>query len=163
MVHSERGTHQCPGPQGRDGLTNPTFSRTGWYDRLPEIVRGEEYTMPVRSLAVFCAALMLVVSSVRSQQRDTVSYVDEPKDAVLEHIEERDEALRKAAEAKTDEILAEFKAEKEARDDAKPKLRFDLSGLEHPDNPEAFTTRQWHFPPTPQYMTGACWSFATLW
>jgi len=117
--------------------------------------------MPVRSLAVFCAALMLVVSSVRSQQRDTVSYVDEPKDAVLEHIEERDEALRKAAEAKTDEILAEFKAEKEARDDAKPKLRFDLSGLEHPDNPEAFTTRQWHFPPTPQYMTGACWSFST--
>lgn len=117
--------------------------------------------MPAKLCASMCALVLCLVSGAVAQQRDTVVYVDEPKDAILEQIEARDDDLRTAAAAKTDEILKQLKAEKEAREDAEPRLRFDFSSLERPENPEAFETRYWHFPPTPQYMTGACWSFST--
>jgi bleomycin hydrolase len=87
--------------------------------------------------------------------------VDAPEYPVIEEMEERNKTLREEAAAKTDEILAEQRAAAEQREEAKQKLRFDMEHIVRPAGPDGFTTRLWHFPPTPQYLTGACWSFAT--
>ena len=116
--------------------------------------------MTWRNLAATLIGCVLSVSTAAAEHRDTVLYVEEPKDAVLKQIEQRDNALLEAAEAKTAEILEQLKTEAEAREESRPKLRFDLSHLKRPSSPDAFETRHWHFPPTPQYMTGACWSFS---
>ena len=109
-----------------------------------------------------CVAVVLSMAlTAAAQHRDVVRYEPKYKDPVLTDMEEVDEAQREAAKAKTEEILAEVKAADEAREEAEGKLRFDMSGIARPESPDAFTTRHWHFPPTPQYMTGACWSFAT--
>jgi bleomycin hydrolase len=130
------------------------------YDGGPRTRGFEEGDMPLKSWTVLAVVLTILCGPTAAQHRDVVVYVEEPKDAVLVHIEERDEALRKAAEEKTAEIIAAVTKERKAREEALPKLRFDLSRVKRPESPEAFATTHWHFPPTPQYMTGACWSFS---
>ena len=105
------------------------------------------------ALAIPCAA--------DEPEKDRLIYVEKTKYPVMDEMEEQADTLREAAEAKTAEILAQVKEEAEARKDAKLELRFDMSGIERPSGPEAFTTQAWHLPPTPQYRTGTCWSFAT--
>ena len=116
------------------------------------IVAGFAITLTLGTMAVPCAA---------EQTKDQLTYVDKAEYPVIEEMKAKNEALREDAEAKSAEILAQVKAEAEARDDAKRELRFDISNLVRPAGPEAFKTQEWHFPPTPQYRTGTCWSFAS--
>jgi bleomycin hydrolase len=98
--------------------------------------------------------------SAQEPTKDQLTYVEKTKYPVIEEMEARNEELREAAETRTAEILAQVKAEAKARDEAKLELRLDMSGIERPAGPAAFTTQAWHFPPTPQYNTGTCWSFS---
>jgi len=112
-------------------------------------------------LAITVIALALAAPGAADEpQKDQLIYVEKGEFPVLEEMEARNDELRKAAEAKTAEIIAQVKAEAEAREDAKLELRFDASVIERPAGPEAFATQAWHFPPTPQYLTGTCWSFS---
>ena len=111
--------------------------------------------------AITITGLALAVSGAADEpKKDRLTYVEKTKYPVIEEMEESNEALLEAAEAKTAEILAQVKETKKAREDAKLELRFDTSGIEKPAGPEAFATQAWHFPPTPQYLTGTCWSFS---
>lgn len=94
-------------------------------------------------------------------RKDRLIYVEKTTYPVMDEMEAADEAMREAARAKTEEILARERERAEAREDARLELRVDLSGVDRPAGPEAFTSRVWHFPPTPQFRTGTCWSFAT--
>ena len=121
----------------------------------------------MRSRITTCIAITLVGLALAipcaadEPEKDRLTYVEKTKYPVMDEMKEHDDELRAAAKAKTAEILAQVKEEAEARKDAKLDLRFDMSGIERPSGPEAFTTQAWHLPPTPQYRTGTCWSFAT--
>ncbi len=116
------------------------------------IVAGFAITLTLGAMAVPCTA---------EQTKDKLTYVDKAKYRVIEEMEAKNEALREAAEAKTAEILARVEEEADAREDAERELRFDISNLERPSGPDAFQTQAWHLPPTPQYLTGSCWSFSS--
>lgn len=92
-------------------------------------------------------------------ERDHATYVPKTKYPVLEEMKERDKKLEEAAKKKTEEILEKIKAEEKEKKKQARELRFDVSGIERPESPAAFD-RVWHFPPTPQYRTGTCWSFS---
>jgi bleomycin hydrolase len=116
-------------------------------------------------VSIFCATAVATVflasyTVADEPQKDRVTYVEKTQYPVIDEMEARDDALREAAEAKTEEILAQVKADAEAREEAKLELRFDMSVIERPSGPAEFTTQAWHFPPTPQYLTGTCWSFS---
>ncbi len=93
-------------------------------------------------------------------QRDVAIYVDKDEYPVIKSMEDGNDALKEAAAAKTAELLEAYKAAEKARTEPEQQLRFDLGDLVKPASPEAFTTVVWHFPPTPQYLTGTCWSFS---
>jgi bleomycin hydrolase len=92
--------------------------------------------------------------------RDVAFYVDDIDDPVIADMEAANEAKAEAAKAKTEELLAAYRDAERARDEPEKRLRFDLEGLVQPESPDAFSTRIWHFPPTPQFLTGTCWSFS---
>ncbi len=106
---------------------------------------------------VLCFGMVAVATA---QQRDEVTFEEPYEDPAITEIKEAAETMQEAAKAKTEEILARVAEDAEVRKDEAKKLRFDLSGLVRPESPDDFKTRMWHFPPTPQYLTGACWSFA---
>ena len=112
---------------------------------------------------VAIAALCCGTTTIQAEEtaRDRLIYVEKTVYPVMEEMKENDEAMREAAAAKTEEILTAVKAEGKERKDARRELRVDMSDLEKPAGPDAFTNQSWHFPPTPQYRTGTCWSFAT--
>jgi bleomycin hydrolase len=100
------------------------------------------------------------VGGANEPQRDVVVYVEKPEYPVIDELVEANEALVEVAKAKTDEILAAYEEAQKMRTEPVQKLRFDMDGIVKPEDPAAFSTRVWHFPPTPQYLTGACWSFS---
>jgi len=96
----------------------------------------------------------------RPPHRDRAVYLPKQKFPVLEEMKKKDEERRKQEKEETKRIVDEIeKREKEKKDKA-TELRFDLEGIEIPAGPDAFE-KAWHFPPTPQYRTGTCWSFST--
>ena len=109
---------------------------------------------------VMVGAGLATVVAADEPQRDVATYVERYEDPVIKSMEDANDALKEAAAAKTAELLEAYKAAEKARTEPKQQLRFDLQGLVKPDNPEAFSTLVWHFPPTPQYLTGTCWSFS---
>ncbi len=111
-------------------------------------------------LVVVIGLVTVGVGGAGEVQPDVVVYVDKAEYPVIDELEAANEALIDAAKAKTDEILAAYREAEQTRTEPAQKLRFDLSAIVKPEGPEAFTTRMWHFPPTPQYLTGACWSFS---
>ena len=115
----------------------------------------------IAGVAMVTASLLLTgTASADEPRRDHVQYVEKTKYPVIEEMKDHNEELQEAAEAKTEEILAKVREEADARKDAKKSLRFDVSGINTPDGPDAFAVRAWHLPPTPQYLTGTCWSFS---
>lgn len=113
----------------------------------------------MRFLAASTVCVVMVCGvAPRLSADDVARYEDKLKAPVLEEIEARDTELAEAARAKTDEIIASYTA---AQEKPERQLRFDMSDIPRPASPDAFSTRLWHFPPTPQYMTGTCWSFST--
>jgi bleomycin hydrolase len=109
---------------------------------------------------VAAAVAVVAVASAQEVPRDTAYYTEKTKDPVIEEMQQRDEDLVAAATAETERILAEYRAAEEERTEPEMRLRFDVADLVRPDSPDAFTDRAWHFPPTPQYLTGTCWSFS---
>ena len=96
----------------------------------------------------------------RPPHRDRAVYLPKQKFPVLEEMKKKDEEQRKREREETQKILDEIdRREKEKKEHAR-ELRLDLTGIEIPDGPGAFH-QAWHFPPTPQYRTGTCWSFST--
>jgi len=116
---------------------------------------------------VLSASLVMVISlasvgvgGADEPQHDVAVYVDKAEYPVIDELEAANETMIEAASAKTEEILAAYREAERLRTEPVQKLRFDMSGIVKPEGPDAFTTRAWHFPPTPQYLTGTCWSFA---
>ena len=103
----------------------------------------------------------LLVSPVMAQevQRNHITWEKRQRDPVLKEMMERDKKLRKEAEKKTEEIVKKIKAEKKKERESRPRLRFDLAGIEIPAGPKAFTSA-WHNPPVAQYLSGTCWDFS---
>ncbi len=117
-----------------------------------------------RSIPLMLATAMVVpVLPAAAQQphRDHVKYEERYRDPILKEMQERDKKLEEAARKKTEEILAKIRAEKKEKREKAKRLRFDMSRIPRPAGPDAFETKFWHFPPTPQYLTGTCWSFST--
>jgi len=103
----------------------------------------------------------LVVSPVVAQEihRNQIRWEKRQKDPVLKEMIERDKKLKKEAEEKTEEIVKKIKAERKKERESRPRLRFDLEGMEIPAGPTAFKT-VWHNPPVAQYLSGTCWDFS---
>ena len=116
---------------------------------------------PVCVVIALLSLVLVVSAGADDPKKDQLTYVEKTKYPVMDEMKEASEELSKAAAAKTAEILAEVREQQKARDDAKMDLRFDMSVIERPDGPASFSTQAWHFPPTPQYRTGTCWSFAS--
>ena len=112
------------------------------------------------SLAMVISLASVGVGGADEPQRDVAVYIDKAEYPVIDELEGANEALVEAAKAKTDEILAAYREAEEVRTEPAQKLRFEMSGIVRPEGPEAFSMKMWHFPPTPQYLTGACWSFS---
>jgi len=111
------------------------------------------------SIVVF-GFLLAVTVAADEPQRDAAKYVDKYQDPVIEEMEDGNDAIEEAAAAKTAELLEAYDAARKERTEPEQQLRFDLDGLVKPESPEAFSEVVWHFPPTPQYLTGTCWSFS---
>jgi bleomycin hydrolase len=94
-----------------------------------------------------------------NDDRDEARYVDALEYPVLEEMRELNEQQREQAREKTQEILDRIAERRERREESEQELRFDLSGVDAPGGPKSFETL-WHHPPTPQYLTGSCWSFS---
>ena len=93
-------------------------------------------------------------------RRDAAFYVDDVDDPVIAEMEAANESRAEAARAETARLIAAYREAAKARDEPEQRLRFDLGDVVKPPGPASFTTRIWHFPPTPQYNTGTCWSFS---
>jgi bleomycin hydrolase len=117
----------------------------------------------MRQLVTISALAMIgfgLAAVADEPKRDQAIYVDDYKDPVIKEMEQANEARAEAARAKTAELIAAYRDAEKARTEPEQRLRFDLSGLVKPPSPDAFTSKVWHFPPTPQYNTGTCWSFS---
>ncbi|MDX2437273.1 MAG: hypothetical protein QNL88_09510, partial [Acidobacteriota bacterium] len=61
-------------------------------------------------LAIGCIGLAVAISGAADEpKKDQLTYVEKGKYPVIEEMEERNDELRKAAEAKTEEIIAQIK------------------------------------------------------
>ncbi len=109
-------------------------------------------------LSLACSPAMLAQSP---QPPDRAQYVPHVPDPVLSEMEKADKKAVADAEAKTEAIVGQQKAEQKKEREERKDFRVDLSGLQKPASPEAFKIQAWHFPPVPQYLTGTCWSFST--
>lgn len=111
--------------------------------------------------AALLAAALLTSPSVAGNDpdRNRAEYVEELEYPVLKEMREENREERERAREKTQQILDRIAEERErAQEDAR-ELRFDLSDVQAPEDPEEFQPI-WHFPPTPQYLTGSCWAFS---
>jgi bleomycin hydrolase len=113
------------------------------------------------SIILVIAIVATGLAWAQEVERDQAVYVDRYKDPILEQLKEQEAALIKAAKDKTEELIKAYKDAEKARTEPHQRLRFDVSDVNKPTGPDSFTTQTWHFPPTPQYRTGTCWSFAT--
>ncbi len=118
--------------------------------------------MRMTPIATLAGLVVAAAAAAQVPPRDVAGYVDKVKDPVIAEMEAANEADADAARAKTAEILAAEDAAEQARTEPERELRFDVSGVVRPEGPEAFSTRLWHLPPVPQYLTGTCWSFSTV-
>lgn len=108
-------------------------------------------------LALFALALPALAADPAP---DHVTYVPRYEDPVLKELENRDKERAKAEADATGKIRERQKTEAEAKKGERKTLRFDLSKLPKPANPQAFK-QAFHFPPVAQYLTNTCWSFST--
>lgn len=92
-----------------------------------------------------------------TERKDTAVYRIRKQDAVLQKIDDKNEAALQKNEQVTAEILK--KQAEIAKKKIRKVLRFDMTGINKPESPEQFKN-YFHFPPVAQYSTGTCWSFA---
>jgi len=115
-------------------------------------------------LAVLLASTVAVVTvsgvGEAKPQTGRAYYKTKHRDPVLEEMREAREKAREAAEEMTAAIRKSHKERDEADREQELSLTFDFEGVQVPRSPSVFSPA-FHHPPTPQYMTGTCWSFST--
>jgi len=112
-------------------------------------------------VSVIClGAVLMAAPPTPTPARDEAVYQPRPEDPVLKQMDERAKEQAKQQNDATTKIREAQKAKKEAARKNAQVLRFDLSKVEKPASPAAFTSA-FHFPPVAQYQTGTCWSFST--
>jgi bleomycin hydrolase len=121
-------------------------------------MKGLRFLIPVLGFLLISGA---AVHAQSPQPPDRAQYVPHVPDPVLTEMENADKKALADAEAKTQAIVDQQKAEQKKEREERKDFRVDLSGLPKPASPEAFKIQAWHFPPVPQYLTGTCWSFST--
>ena len=82
------------------------------------------------------------------------------RESVLEELRERDDEWKKSEADKTSEIKDRHQAEKDAEEKTQTVLVSSLPQDQRPTSPGQFTQLA-HLPPTRQYSSGTCWSFAS--
>jgi bleomycin hydrolase len=116
-----------------------------------------------KTLATVTAVIVLasvLAGPAAADRRDRVRYEKYRQDPVLKQIIEEMDSLKAAADSITREIDESYREmEKKEKKDRKI-IRFDFSGIDKPESPEAFDA-PFHFPPLPQHLTGMCWCFST--
>ncbi len=117
-------------------------------------------TVVVCVSAICLGAAVLAAPPTPTPTRDEAVYQPRHEDPVLKQMEERTKEQAKQENEATTNIREAQKAKKEAERKNAQVLRFDVSKLEKPASPAAFTSA-FHFPPVAQYQTGTCWSFST--
>ncbi len=110
-------------------------------------------------LALASLLLVLPLSFADDDAGDRAEYVEKTKYPVIDELREANKAAAKAAQEATQAILDTRAEAAKKFKDAKRELRPDLGNVKAPSGPQAFEAA-WHFPPTPQYLTGTCWSFS---
>ncbi len=114
-------------------------------------------TQLIRTLTLITWTLSVALA--QGQEPDRAQYEKRFHDPVLKEMRANNDAAQAAAQARTEEILAGLEAAVEEAQEQEQRLRFDLSDIARPQGPDDFATKNWHFPPTPQFLTGTCWSF----
>jgi bleomycin hydrolase len=87
-------------------------------------------------------------------------YEAKHRESVLEELRQRDKDWTKSESTKTGDIQDRHRDEKEAEEKSKTVLISSLPPDQRPTSPDQFTQIP-HLPPTRQYSSGTCWSFAT--
>jgi bleomycin hydrolase len=78
---------------------------------------------------------------------------------LFKEVEKRADSIKAAEDSVTAAVHSRQKKAKDLRDSTATELRFDISKIVRPAFPDEFKS-VFHFPPTPQDMTGTCWSFS---
>ncbi|MCB1182263.1 peptidase C1 [bacterium] len=112
----------------------------------------------MRPIVLLTLLASLLVASL-APAADPV-YREKNKYPVLDEMKAAREARHAARDSVRAEVDAIYRADAEARDEARQALRVDWSGIEAPESPAEFT-QVWHTPPVPQYYTGTCWAFCS--
>ncbi|UCD37869.1 MAG: peptidase C1 [Fidelibacterota bacterium] len=115
----------------------------------------------IRSLAVIFVVL-LVASSLIGQEtpRDKAKYVPKYRDPVLEEMRTGKERANNRQQAQTQKIRDRQERSQAKEEQAEKRIRFDFTGVQKPDSPQAFES-VFHFDPIRQFLTGTCWAFST--
>ncbi len=82
------------------------------------------------------------------------------REPVNEALRTEIDSLQDTRAGETDAIRARQDARAERERQNRRELTIDWTGIAKPSSPDDFK-QVWHFPPTRQYLTGTCWSFAT--
>jgi len=109
----------------------------------------------IASTIVVCMALC---GSVHSQQ-DKATYIRRVTYPLFKEMEHHADSVKAAQDSATSSIREAQKKEKKLKDSTETELRFDVSKIVRPASTDEFTT-VFHFPPTPQDLTGTCWAFS---
>jgi bleomycin hydrolase len=117
-------------------------------------------TLFVSMTGICVAVALLAAPPTPTPTRDEAVYQPRYEDPVLKEMGEHAKEQAKQDDAATAKIRDAQKARREATRKAAQVLRFDLSKVERPTSPAAFTSA-FHFAPVAQYQTGTCWSFST--
>ena len=116
------------------------------------------------ALALF-ALLILPAPAAFAQagppgSRDHVRYEKKHVDPTLKAMEHDADSLKALADSVTSAIQKADRDKQKKKDEDKPVIRFDWSGVVRPASVEAFKA-PFHFPPQRQYRTGTCWAFSS--
>ncbi len=105
---------------------------------------------PLILLAIFTLPLLAQELQYRTVQIEPeIEAMKAELDSLVEELEAETENIRDR----------QWEEDRQARLERQV-LAIDWDGIKKPGSPEEFK-QIWHFPPTRQYLTGTCWSFAT--
>ncbi len=110
-------------------------------------------------MSLICLVVGLTLGASVYSQKDKVEYLPQVKYPLFKEMEKHADSLKAAADSVTAAIRDRQKKDRELKDSAATEMRFDISRIARPVSPDEFKSA-FHFPPTPQDLTGTCWSFA---
>lgn len=106
------------------------------------------------------AVLLTFTATAAAAPKDGPVYRDPAKYPVLDEIRDRRAAMAAERDSLIQIVRDRQEAENLAAEARDRSLRVDWTQIDIPDGPDDFDLVLPHLPPTPQYMTGTCWSFS---